>query len=365
MNTANLLDARTARFTLPDDRAATAPPEARGRRRDEVRLLVARRDGLTHATFRDLPAHLSPGDLVVINTSATLPAALDAIRRDHLDVPGSDRLVVVHIAGPHPDEDGTIVVELRRTDGEGPVRDARVDDVIALAGGVTLRLAAGYPDAGDHRGSRLWRADVAGLDRASDLDVYLAEHGRPIAYGYLDGRWPLATYQPVFARAPGGAEMASAGRPFTPALITELVARGVTVAPIVLHAGVSSLGAGEDPPPERFEVPAATARLVEMTRRSGGRVVAIGTTVVRALETVAAPDGRMWPGTGWTDLVLGPTRPVRAVDGIVTGWHAPDASHLHLLDAVASRDLVQRAYEAALVEGYLWHEFGDSCLLLP
>jgi len=359
------LDGPRIRFELPPERSATAPPEARGLDRDEVRLLVAHGDGLVHARFRDLPDHLAPGDLVVINTSATLPSAIDGIRRDHLDVPGSDRPVVVHVAGPHPAGEDTIVVELRRTDGAGPTRDGRAGEVIALAGGASLHLVEGYPAPTEGRGSRLWRARLDALTPQMPLDAYLAANGRPITYGYLDGRWPLASYQPAHAREPGSAEMASAGRPFTPRLITELVAHGVTVAPIVLHAGVSSLEEGEAPLPERYEVPEPTARLVELTRRNGGRVIAVGTTVCRALETVASPGGRMWPGTGWTDLELSPLRRPRVVDGIVTGWHAPEASHLRLLDALAGPELVQRAYDAALEEGYLWHEFGDSCLLLP
>ena len=112
-------------------------------------------------------------------------------------------------------------------------------------------------------------------------------------------------------------------------------------------------------------IPPATVRAVERTRADGGRVVAIGTTVTRALETVARPDGTVTPGAGWTDLVLGPDRPARVVDGLVTGWHEPEASHLLLLEAVAGAALVGAAYEAAVAAGYLWHEFGDSCLLLP
>jgi len=157
--------------------------------------------------------------------------------------------------------------------------------------------------------------------------------------------------------------MPSAGRPFTTALVTELIASGVVVAPILLHCGVSSLDVGEMPHPERFRVPATTARLVHQTREAGGRIIAVGTTVTRALETVAAEDGTVVADEGWTDLVLGPGRPARVVDGLVTGWHAPDAPHLRLLDAVAGAGVVRDAYEAALEGRYLWHEFGDSALL--
>jgi S-adenosylmethionine:tRNA ribosyltransferase-isomerase len=196
---------------------------------------------------------------------------------------------------------------------------------------------------------------------------YLGEYGRPIGYGYLSRPVPLSALQNVYADVPGSAEMPSAGRPLTAHVLVRLMAHGVVVAPLVLHTGVSSQETHEPPQPERFTVPAATARLVASTRSVGRRVVAVGTTVVRALETVADRGGRVHPATGWTDLVLGPDRPARAVDGILTGLHEPDASHLHLLQSVAGDELVQRAYEAATAvpNRYLWHEFGDTMLFLP
>jgi S-adenosylmethionine:tRNA ribosyltransferase-isomerase len=218
-----------------------------------------------------------------------------------------------------------------------------------------------YPDP-DATASRLWRARVLVPD---SVPAYLARHGRPIAYSYVARDWPLTDYQTVFAREAGSAEMPSAGRPFSDALVTELVTAGASLAPLTLHTGVSSPEVGEPPLPERYVVPPATARAVAHARADGGRVVAVGTTVTRALETVAAEDGTVRPGAGWTDLVLGPGRPARVVTGLVTGWHEPGASHLQLLEAVASRDLVASAYDAARAEGYLWHELGDSALLLP
>jgi S-adenosylmethionine:tRNA ribosyltransferase-isomerase len=200
---------------------------------------------------------------------------------------------------------------------------------------------------------------------AGDVVDYLWANGHPIGYSYLRGSWPLSAYQTVFAWEPGSAEMPSAGRPFSTSLVTALVSQGVVVAPITLHCGVSSLESGEPPLAEPYRVPEVTAELVNATRAAGRRVVAVGTTVTRALETLAAPDGWVSAGAGWTDLVLGPDRPARVVDGIITGWHEPGASHLSLLEAVAGRELVARAYDEALRTGYLWHEFGDSCLLLP
>ncbi|MFY0406241.1 S-adenosylmethionine:tRNA ribosyltransferase-isomerase [Solicola sp. PLA-1-18] len=340
--------ARTT-FVLPEGLSATGPPEARGLARDEVRLLVARPGGVRHTQFVDLADQLSPGDLVVVNDSATVPAALDVVRPD-------GRRAVLHVSGPL--DDGAPVGELRTPAGAQRVHDARAGEVLGTAGG-TVTLSRAWPDPTATEGSRLWRLSPG------DLDAVLWQHGQPIRYGYLDHDRPLADYQSVFATVPGSAEMASAGRPFSHRLVTALVGRGVQVAPITLHTGVSSLEADETPLPERLHVPDATARLVESTRAAGGRVVAVGTTVTRALETAADAGGTVLPYRGWTDLVLGPETPARVVDGLVTGWHEPQASHLMLLEAVAGPELVQRAYDAALAERYLWHEFGDSALFLP
>ncbi|WP_236791287.1 S-adenosylmethionine:tRNA ribosyltransferase-isomerase [Amycolatopsis sp. GM8] len=337
----------TIPFTLPPDSEAGRPPERRGLPRDGVRLLVARPGVVQHRRFHDLPELLEPGDLVVVNTSATLPAALDALRDNGKPAP-------VHVSTAL--DDGDWVVEVRLSDASGPDLSLRPGDQLRLPGDVTLTLL------GHHLSARLWRA--AASPRVSARS-YLPRYGRPIGYGYLAGRFPLRDYQTVYATEPGSAEMASAGRPFTEPLLVRLMARGVIVAPIVLHAGVSSPELHEPPTAERFAVPAATARLVDVVRAAGQRVVAVGTTVVRALESAAGPDGSMRAASGWTELVLGPDRPARVVGGLVTGLHAPEASHLLLLEAVAGRPLVEAAYEAAVRQRYLWHEFGDSTVFLP
>jgi S-adenosylmethionine:tRNA ribosyltransferase-isomerase len=342
-------------FDLPTRLEATEPPEARGLARDEVRMMVASRGRgeIEHARFRDLPGHLRAGDLVVVNVSATLPAALPATLPD-----GAAAELRFATAAPDLELRGSWwIVELRSADGTQPHAGARAGDTIGLPGDTEVELVAPY--AG---GSRLWLARVHG---ALPLRTYLARHGHPIRYGYVPREWPLDAYQTVFATEPGSAEMPSAGRPFTAELVTRLAARGVAVAPIVLHTGVSSLERGEAPYPERYRVPEITARLVNATRWWGGRVIAVGTTVVRALETVAGDDGSVAAGEGWTRLVVTPERGIHAVDGLITGWHEPEASHLQLLEAAAGPELLERSYAAALEEGYLWHEFGDSHLVLP
>lgn len=304
---------------------------------------------MTHRRFHELPDVLDPGDLLVVNTSATLPAALDARRSD-------GRPLVVHVSTEL--DDGTWVVEPRRP--HGPDRSVSAGDVVLLPGGVALTLLEPYPEPTPE--PRLWTVRPS---RPVVLTEYLARRGRPIAYDHLASRFPLADHQTVYATDPGSAEMPSAGRPLSRRVLVALMARGVTVAPLVLHAGVSSQEKHEPPMPEPFSVPPATARLVNSARAAGSRVVAVGTTVVRALETVASPEGSVSAGHGWTDLVLGAHRPARAVTGLISGLHEPEASHLALLEAVAGPGLVGRAYDAAVRERYLWHEFGDSTLLLP
>jgi S-adenosylmethionine:tRNA ribosyltransferase-isomerase len=336
-------------FEVPARLEAHEAPEERGLARDDVRMLVARGDGrLTHARARDLPDFLREGDLLVINISGTLPAALAARLRDEL--------LELHLSTPLPGaSDDRWVVELRK--GDERYGGGRAGDIVDLPGNARAHLEAPYL-----AGPRLW---AARLELPEPLLAYLGRHGAPIRYRYVPEAHPLADYQTAYAVEPGSAEMPSAGRPLTPAVLTALVAKGVLVAPLVLHTGVSSPERGERPYPERYRVPAPTARLVEATRRWGGRVVAVGTTVVRALETAAQPDGTIEPGEGWTALVVTPQRGVRAVDGLLTGWHEPEASHLDMLEAVVGRRLIERSYTAALQAGYLWHEFGDVHLILP
>ena len=330
-------------FTLPAEREAHDPPEARGLPRDGVRLLLSRRatGQVSHHAFRDLPGLLLPGDLLVVNDTGTLPAQVRV-----------GRGLAVHFSTPRPD--GAWLVELRAIKDtisrpNGPVFPAQVID---LPGGAALTLEGKVT-------GRLWRARLSVA-----VVPYLLRYGIPIRYSYVSRDWPISAYQTAFSRKPGSAEMPSASRPFTPAVVTDLVARGVLITPLTLHAGVSSLEADEDPYPEPYDVPPATARLVNHVRAHGGRVIAAGTTVVRALET-AFDSGLVVPSAGWTSHLVTPETGVRAVDGLLTGLHEPRSSHLRMLAAFAGPELLIRCYEAAITAGYLWHEFGDVHLLLP
>jgi S-adenosylmethionine:tRNA ribosyltransferase-isomerase len=304
-----------------------------------------------HARFGEIGRFLRAGDLLVVNTSATLPAALPA----RLD--GEDLLL--HLSTPSGPGHGAGAsdwfVELRSTDllpAQAPGYGARLE----LPGGAEANLLAPYLGSS--------RLSFARLSLGEPVDDYLRRHGHPIRYRHTPREWPIDAYQTVFAIDPGSAEMPSAARPFTGELVAELAARGVLFAPLTLHAGVSSLELGESPYPERYRVPAATARLVNAVHDWGGRVIAVGTTVVRALETVAA-EGAVHAGAGLTNLVVTPEAGLHAVDGLITGWHEPSSSHLRLLEAAAGPDLLGRSYAAAEAHGYRFHEFGDSHLILP
>jgi len=336
-----------ADFVLPAEREAHDPPEARGLARDGVRLLVSRRASgeVSHHAFTDLPGLLLPGDLLVVNTTGTLPAQVRTAGG-----------LAVHFSTAQPD--GTWLVELRQLKDKisMPNGHGHPGQVIPLPAGAWLTLQ-------DCATARLWRARLSVA-----VVPYLLRHGLPIRYSYVRRDWPLSFYQTVFAARPGSAEMPSASRPFTPEVVTALATRGVLIAPLTLHCGVSSLEAGEDPYPEPYDVPPATARLVNHVRASGGRVIAAGTTVVRALETAARADGRdggVVAAAGWTSHVVTPQTGVRAVDGLLTGLHEPRSSHLRMLAAFAGPDLLARCYAEAIGAGYLWHEFGDVHLLIP
>jgi S-adenosylmethionine:tRNA ribosyltransferase-isomerase len=366
-----------ADFTLPVHLEASEPPEARGLRRDAVRLLVSTiaEDSIEHARFADLPRWLTPGDLLVVNTSGTLNAALTATADDGAPFE-------LHLSTMLPG--GFWTVELRQP---GPVaslpyRHARAGTALALPSGGRAMLLAPYPSpsAGAlDSPSRLW---IAALQLPRPVLEYLDRFGTPIRYRYVPRTWPSSMYQTVFATEAGSAEMPSAGRPFTTELVTRLVSRGIEIAPLLLHTGVASLEDHEPPYEEFYRVSRRTADRVNAARRAGRRVVAVGTTVVRALETVTDEDGTASPGEGWTRLVITADRPLRSVTALITGLHEPHATHLTMLEQVAvaasaygrmdeprttgvcGSCYLERAYAEARENGYLWHEFGDSHLII-
>lgn len=345
-------------FTLPPELEAGEPPEASGLERDEIRLMVSRiaTGQVTHTRFRQIGDFLEAGDVLVLNTSGTLNAALPATRAD------GTRLEL-HLSTRLPAD--LWVVEMRAYQDEQekttqPFYDLLPGESFALPAGANITLHAPYaPGQALHR---LW---VASLALPAPLHAYLDQHGFPIRYRYVKQSWPLNYYQNVYVTEPGSAEMPSAGRAFTPELLTRLVARGVQIAPLLLHTGVASLESNEPPYEEYYRVPEPTARLVNTARAAGQRIIAVGTTVVRALETVSDARGQVHPGEGWTSVVITPQRGIHAVNGLLTGLHEPLSTHLAMLEALAGREHLQVTYREALKERYLWHEFGDVHLILP
>jgi S-adenosylmethionine:tRNA ribosyltransferase-isomerase len=338
-------------FELPVDLEAVAPPERRGIGRDGVRMMIGWRSSgmVLDQVFTDLVCHLGAGDVLVVNTSRTLPAAVPAVTRDGVTV-------LVHFSGPLAADRWAVEVRspIRHGSRQAPPLDPQS---LSLPSGARAVLRHAVEGA-----TRLWVADLVGT---GDVVDYLVAHGRPVRYAYAGGEWPLSDYQTVYARQPGSAEMPSAGRPLTAELITALAAKGVLVVPVVLHTGLASFEAADRPQPEWFEVSEATAAVVTTARSRGGRVVAVGTSAVRALESASDGAGGAMATTGLTDHVVTVPGGVSVVDGLITGWHEPRASHLDLVEAVAGPDLTETLYRHALDQRYLWHEFGDSCLILP
>lgn len=335
-------------FQRPSELEATATPEDRGFSRDGVRLLVTTDGSHYHTQFTHLPDFLQVGDLLVVNDSATRPASLPAW--------GEAGTFIVNLC-THYGRNLWLAEPRRSPSRPGPL-PLRVGQEVWIAG-LPSRLISEYPGL-----PRLLFLSVKG-----DLRSAMESYGRPIRYGYLRKSYPLEAYQTIFARVPGSVEMPSAARPFTPWILEALRDRGVEVAPVTLHTGVSSLEieteSVEEQPlyPEPFRVPAETAQRVNLAISQGRRVIAVGTTVVRALET--AWDGqRVRPGQGFTRSYIHPGRGVKAVDGLLTGFHDPGTTHLALLCTLIPLSVVREAYSEAVERDYLWHEFGDSQLIL-
>lgn len=334
-------------FERPEGAFARLPPEKRGHGRDDVRLLVTSRGGHRHARFEDLPTFLERGDLLVVNESAAIPASLAA--------EGRLGPILLNLSTRfRPD---LWIAEPRWAAGKpGPLPVEPGEELRVGAAGV--RLLSEYPGI-----PRLW---FALADRP--FDALVADVGRPIHYGYTDA-WPLDVYRTEFSRVPGSAEMPSAARPITPRVRASLEEAGIGFAPILLHAGVSSLEIesptveGQAMYPEPFSVSPGTALAVNRTHAAGHRVIAVGTTAVRALESAWTPEG-VRAVSGFTRVFVNPDRGAHAVDGLLTGFHDPVTSHLAMMAAFLGMDGVRSAYAEAVARGYLWHEFGDSHLVL-
>lgn len=318
--------------------------------RRDVRLVVVEDAGVSLRRFAELPALLRAGDLVVVNDAATLPASLRGESdagpfelRLCAPVEGTRLTGVLFGAGDHT----------TRTEHRAPPPPLRLGDHVQIAG-----LAADVVALAGRRAELVVRA------RTDTLWQALYAHGRPVQYAHRRELLPLYEVQTAYAARPWAAEMPSAGRPLTWQLLLELRRRGVAIARLTHAAGLSSTGDADLdralPWPERYEIPRRTLAAVADTKARSGRVVAIGTTVVRALESAAATG----EASGIATLVLGPTDTPGVVDGLVSGLHAPGESHFELLSAFAPRERLVRAIELAAANGLSAHELGDTCLVL-
>jgi len=343
-------------FHLPPELSAREPPERRGLGRDHVRLLtIDRQSGeFAHTRFDRLGEHLRPGDLLVFNSSRTLPASLKgcgALRGPCIEV---------RLALHFPDDTWLALLLCERGDpfGCGLRASMQIDFAEGLRATVLER---------DEAIPRLWRMRFS--KTGPELIDLIYRLGSPIRYEYVSAPWNLDYYQTVYAKEPGSAEMPSAGRAFTWQLLFNLRRQGVEAAYLVLHTGLSSymdddLDRQHPASTEEYFVSHETAAKINAARAGGGRIIAVGTTVVRALESVADDDGMIVPGHGYTRLHITAQHALRAVNGLLTGLHEPEASHLDLLSAFVPPRYLQTAYEEAVQQRYLWHEFGDLNLIL-
>jgi S-adenosylmethionine:tRNA ribosyltransferase-isomerase len=338
-------------FELPAELAAREPPERRGLARDGVRLLVLdRRSGrVEHTQFRRLRESLRAGDLLVFNSSRTLPAVLDGFTS-----PGA-RKVEVRLAEHLPDDSWLALLLF------DPATPPDCGLIIRFGNGLTAEVGER-----DRLVPKLWRIRFSAS--GTELIDLLYRLGRPVRYEHVSEPWGLDYYQTVYAREPGSAEMPSAGRAFTWKMLLDLQRRGIDSTHIVLHTGLSSylddeLDGKHPAAEEEYAIGESAAARINRARALGRRVIAVGTTVVRALES-AASDGCVRPGHRYTRLRVTADYSLRAIDGLLTGLHEPEASHLDLLAAFVSPECIRAAYKEAVRLRYLWHEFGDLNLIV-
>jgi S-adenosylmethionine:tRNA ribosyltransferase-isomerase len=336
-------------YALPPDRIAQEPAEPR----DAARLLVLDRgDGtLRDARVADLGAYLRAGDCLVVNDTRVLPARL--LGR----LEGGERAAEVLLLEPVDDE---WAVLLR------PARRCPVGTRLVLADGAARATVTAREEAGRGRIRLEWPGPVEALLEAHGvppLPPYIHRHRKP-------GGEDWARYQTVYARHPGAVAAPTAGLHFTPGLLAGLAARAVEVHPVTLHVGPGTFRpvrarrvAEHRMEPERFEVPRLTAAAVRRARAEGRRIVAVGTTTVRCLETAADPEGGVAAGTGRTGLTILPGHRFRAVDALLTNFHLPRSSLLLLVAAFAGRERVLRAYAHAIAAGYRFYSYGDAMLI--
>lgn len=341
-------------FELPRSLACPKPTEERDLSRDDVRLLVTSGESsVIHSHFKCFADYLHKEDVLVVNTSATQGAAFPVMLPD-------GRQGVVHFSTKVDDE--RWMIEIREVIGNKTIRwhNGQENMIFELPEGGKIKLLAKYYEKRELL--NLW---VARFESDLSPQSYMASYGQPIQYENLSQSYPLEYYQTYFSFHPGSSEMPSAGRGFTQPLINKLLDKGVIIAPILLHTGVSSLEENEQPYPEYMEVDHVSASIVNKAKRNGNRIVAVGTTATRAIESATDQHGSVNAHKGYTDLYITADYQMKTINSLLTGFHEPRASHLHMLQSLAGLEHVRRAYAAAISDQYFWHQFGDLHLIIP
>lgn len=343
-------------FKIPGELNAKEPPEKRGIARDHVKLMVIDRGDkrVTHSRFDHLGEFLKPGDLLIFNSSRTLPASLKGCGAP------AGPCIEVRLAQHLPDDSWLALLICQRGD----------PFTCGLRAGMTIDLGLDLfaeVERIDDRIPRLWKLRFS--KSGTELIDMIYRIGQPIRYEYISSPWDLDYYQTVYAKEPGSAEMPSAGRAFTWKMLFDLKKQGIDSAYLTLHTGLSTymddlLDSQHPASEEEYFISENTSGKINRAHENQGRVIAVGTTVVRALEAAATEPGRIEPGHNYTRLHINGNHKLNIVHGLITGFHEPEASHLDLLSAFIPSAYIGAAYNEAISLGYLWHEFGDLNLII-
>ncbi|WP_064092026.1 S-adenosylmethionine:tRNA ribosyltransferase-isomerase [Rossellomorea aquimaris] len=333
------------KFDVPSSLNASAPVETQGKSRDDVKLMVLKRSTgeSEHTEFKQLSDFLNKGDVLVLNNSRTIPASLTGTQ--------GNRKVTIRLSRKVTENswDALLIGDIYKA-----------LEPIEFSGGVKAKIIG--------KGSEQPLVRLEFNVNGTGFYDFLYREGEPIRYEYIKTPWPLNCYQTVYGSVPGSVEMASAGRAFTWKLMHTLKEKGIKMVFLQLHTGLSYYGDDRWPTPknhpEEYHVPKEAVQEIIQAKKNGKRVIAIGTTVVRALETVSAQYGELRPTRGVTNLYISKETPLKIVDGLVTGLHEPEASHLDLLSAFIAEEKLFHAYQGALLKNYKWHEFGDMNLIV-
>ncbi len=345
-------------YHLPKNLECSIPTEIRGINRDEVRLMISNisTDNVQHDTFKNIVDYLNEDDVLVVNTSGTIKAAIPAKNKNNT-------FLQIHLSTQLKNKKW--VAELREISENNTQRyfGGQPNEIIELIHGGSIRLIQPYysnSNQEDHL--QLWTIE---LIIEEEVSHYLEKFAQNIQYFNIKKNYPNSFYQTIFAKEFGSAEMPSAGRAFTQNVLDQLEKKGVEIIPILLHTGVASLEMNEKPYEEYFEISKKSATAINNARKKGKNIIAVGTTVIRAIETLTSSQKITSSGKGWTNIFITPERGVNGIDGLITGFHEPKASHLFMLEAITKRKHLEITYHEAVHHKYLWHEFGDLHLILP